>query len=85
MQESPLFGILGAEAVRQLATYMYNYLTHADSLLTMKPWSQVTEPVSRVYSYNATTDQLLCRSGDTKAGTCVCVCACVNDLRQWQT
>jgi len=67
LQETPLFGILAAEAVRLLATYMFNYLTNADSPLTMKPFSPVTEPMSRVYTYSPTNDQLLCKSGDTKA------------------
>jgi len=76
LQETPLFGILAAEAVRLLATYMFNYLTNADSLLTLRPFSPVTEPTSRVYTYSPTTDQLLCKSGDTKASVCVCVRSC---------
>lgn len=72
LQETPLFGILGAEAVRLLATYMFNYVTNADSLLTMKPFNPVTEPMSRVYSYSPATDQMLCKSGDPKAGLSVC-------------
>ena len=75
LQESPLFGILGAEAVRLLATYMFNFLTNADSLLTLRPFSPVTEQTSRVYTYSPTTDQLLCKSGDTKASPWVCECA----------
>ena len=73
--ETPLFGILAAEAVRLLAIYMYNYVTHSDSLLTMKPFNPVTELMSRVYSYSPATDQMLCKSGDPKASPCaVCVC-----------
>ncbi len=73
MQEAPLFGILGAEAVRLLASYMYNYVTNNDSLLTMKPFDPVTEPISRVYSYSPATDQVLCKSGDPKASRRECV------------
>ena len=74
LQESPLFGILAAEAVRLLATYIYNFVTNADSLLKMKPFSPLTEQTIRVFSYSAGTDQMLCRSGDLKASPSVCMC-----------
>jgi hypothetical protein len=55
-------GALAAEAACQIGQYIFNFMTHAEGLLSMKPLRTIPDPPRKHFEYEASTNRLVMAS-----------------------
>ena len=64
---TPGDGVLAAEAACQIGQYMFNFMAHAEGVISMKPLRCIPDPPRKRFAYEASTNKIVTTPMDGKS------------------